>query len=103
MIAAAARRTRAAALLPIAGLLAAALASRPSLRASETFVSIGTGETDGVCYPVVQVVCRIAGPELRTQGILRSPEATPGSVYNVTLHPGAARVYEELGLTTLAK
>jgi TRAP transporter TAXI family solute receptor len=81
MIAGVLQRTRAAALL-VAG-LAAALAWTPPLRAHETFVSIGTGETDGLYYPVMEAICRTAGPDLRAQGILCSPEATPGSVYNV--------------------
>ncbi len=73
-----------AARLAVAGLLAAALAWPPLLWARETFVSIGTGETNGLYYPVAQAICMTARPELRAQGILCSPESTPGSVYNVS-------------------
>jgi CheY-like chemotaxis protein len=50
---------------------------------AETFVSIGSGEMDGVYYPVAQAICEVIGRELRAQDIWCSAEATPGSVYNV--------------------
>jgi len=49
----------------------------------EVFVSIGTGETNGIYYPVVKAICKIVEPDLREQGIRCSAETTPGSVYNV--------------------
>jgi TRAP transporter TAXI family solute receptor len=59
------------------------LGRAPPLSAYEVFVSIGTGETNGLYYPVAQAICRTAGPDLRAQRIRCSPETTPGSVYNV--------------------
>jgi len=54
-----------------------------SALAGETFVSIGTGEMNGLYYPVGEALCHVAWGELRAQGIWCSPETTPGSVYNV--------------------
>jgi uncharacterized protein len=51
--------------------------------AKEVFVSIGTGELDGVYYPLVKAICKVITPDLHAQGIWCSPETTPGSVYNV--------------------
>jgi TRAP transporter TAXI family solute receptor len=61
----------------------AAFGVAPRLSAHDVFVSVGTGETKGLYYPVAQAICRIVGPDLREQGMRCSPEATPGSVYNV--------------------
>jgi TRAP transporter TAXI family solute receptor len=72
-----------AAALVLTGLAGAALGWTPRLSAHEAFVSVGTGETNGLYYPVAQAICKTIGPELRAQGIGCSPEATPGSVYNV--------------------
>jgi hypothetical protein len=55
----------------------------PTCSATEIFVSFGTGEMNGVYYPVGKAICKIVGPELRADGIWCSPETTPGSVYNV--------------------
>jgi uncharacterized protein len=76
-------RARAPALV-LAVLAGAALGWATLLAAHEqVFVSIGTGETHGLYYPVGRAICRIIGPELRAQGIRCSPETTPGSAYNV--------------------
>lgn len=61
---------------PAAGLM-------PACFAKEVFVSIGTGEMNGVYYPVGKAICQVVAPDLRAQGIWCSPETTPGSVYNV--------------------
>jgi TRAP transporter TAXI family solute receptor len=50
---------------------------------AEVFISIGTGEMNGIYYPVTNAICKIVEPELRALGIFCSPETTPGSVYNV--------------------
>jgi TRAP transporter TAXI family solute receptor len=62
---------------------AAAIGWMATSSAKEVFVSIGTGETNGVYYPVVKAICKIVEPDLREQGIRCSAETTPGSVYNV--------------------
>jgi uncharacterized protein len=49
----------------------------------EIFASIGTGQMNGIYYPVGQAICKIVNRNLRTDGVRCSPEATPGSVYNV--------------------
>jgi uncharacterized protein len=55
-----------------------------SVRAgNEVFVSIGTGELNGIYYPVGKAICHIADQDLRTHGVRCSPETTPGSVYNI--------------------
>jgi uncharacterized protein len=74
---------RAAALL-LAALSGAALGRATSLASHEkTFVSIGTGETNGLYYPVGAAICKTLGRTLQAQGIRCSPETTPGSVYNI--------------------
>jgi TRAP transporter TAXI family solute receptor len=50
---------------------------------SEAFASIGTGQMNGVYYPVGKAICQIINRDLRTHGVRCSPEATPGSVYNI--------------------
>jgi len=47
----------------------------------EVFASIGTGELNGIYYPVSEALCLIVSRDLRTYGVRCSPEATPGSVY----------------------
>ena len=55
----------------------------------EIFASIGTGEVNGIYYPVGKAICEIVNHDLHTYGVRCSPEATPGSVYNVeALHTG---------------
>jgi len=64
-------------------IVSAAIAGMVPCSAEEVFVSIGTGELGGVYYLVGKAICKVAGPELRAQGIRCSPETTPGSVYNI--------------------
>jgi TRAP transporter TAXI family solute receptor len=50
---------------------------------SEVFASIGAGQLNGVYYPVAKAICKIVNRDLHTHGVRCSPEATPGSVYNI--------------------
>jgi TRAP transporter TAXI family solute receptor len=52
-------------------------------RPAEIFASVGTGELKGIYYPVGRAICEIVNRDIRTNGVRCSPEATPGSVYNV--------------------
>ena len=54
-----------------------------ALGPEEVFASIGTGELNGNYYPVGKAICQIVNRDLRTYGVRCSPEATPGSVYNI--------------------
>src|SRR6516165_8856813 len=56
----------------------------PARAGAEVFASIGTGETNGIYYPVGKSICQIVNRDLTTHGVRCSPEATPGSVYNLT-------------------
>ena len=47
------------------------------------FASVGTGETNGVYYPLGEVICEIVNQNLHESGVRCSRETTPGSVYNV--------------------
>src|SRR5215472_10175972 len=47
------------------------------------FASVGTGEMNGVYYPLGGVICSIVNQNLRASGVRCSRETTPGSVYNV--------------------
>ena len=49
----------------------------------EVLVSIGTGELNGVYYPVGRAICAIVNQDIRAHGVRCSPETTPGSVYNI--------------------
>jgi TRAP transporter TAXI family solute receptor len=64
--------TIAAMLFPVAGLAGDAM-----------FASVGTGQVNGIYYPVGKAICQIVNRNLRTDGVRCSPEATPGSVYNI--------------------
>ena len=56
----------------------------PAARAGEElFASVGTGELNGVYYPVGKAICDIVNRDLSIDGVRCSPEATPGSVYNI--------------------
>lgn len=55
----------------------------PARSGDEAFVSIGTGEENGVYYPVGKAICEVVNQDLRTHGVRCSPETTPGSVYNL--------------------
>src|SRR5262249_11999723 len=39
---------------------------------------------NGVYYPVGKAICQIINRDLRRHGVRCSPEATPGSVYNIS-------------------
>jgi len=54
-----------------------------ALGEEEVFASIGTGELNGIYYPVSKAICQIVNQDLRTYGVRCSPEETPGSVYNI--------------------
>jgi NMT1-like family len=47
------------------------------------FASVGTGETNGIYYPLDEVICGIVNQNLNQSGVRCSREMTPGSVYNV--------------------
>jgi TRAP transporter TAXI family solute receptor len=47
------------------------------------FASLGTGELNGVYYPVGRAICEIVNRDIKRFKVRCSPEATPGSVYNV--------------------
>jgi len=49
----------------------------------EVFASVGTGELNGVYYPVAKAICEIVNRDLSIDGVRCSPETTPGSVYNI--------------------
>jgi len=61
----------------------AAVLSAPVRADAEIFASVGTGELNGVYYPVGEAICQIVNRDLSTHGVRCSPEATPGSVYNI--------------------
>jgi TRAP transporter TAXI family solute receptor len=61
----------------------AAVLSAPVRAGDEVFASVGTGEPNGVYYPVGKAICEIVNRDLSTHGVRCSPEATPGSVYNI--------------------
>jgi len=69
-------------LIALLGAIAAILPAS-ARGAEEIFASIGTGELNGIYYPVARAICQIINRDLRTYGIRCSPEATPGSVYNI--------------------
>ena len=75
-------------LRPVAAALAAVLigvAAALSLpaRADEVFASVGTGEPNGVYYPVGKAICQIVNRDFSMHSVRCSPEATLGSVYNI--------------------
>ncbi len=68
--------------------LSAALAlgsAGPALALTDSFVTIGTGDSDGVYYPIGRGLCRIVNREREEHGLRCSAEATPGSIYNVRM------------------
>jgi uncharacterized protein len=68
-------------------LLALILAISPSLAGESSkfrmFASVGTGETNGIYYPLGEVLCGIVNQNLHESGVRCSREMTPGSVYSV--------------------
>src|SRR5215472_10034978 len=64
-------------------LFGASVVESPTAHADEAvFASVGTGELNGVYYPVGKAICEIVNRDLGTDGVRCSPETTPGSVYN---------------------
>jgi uncharacterized protein len=51
--------------------------------AKATTVSLGTGELNGVYYPVGQAICEIVDRDTTRYGVRCSAEGTPGSAYNL--------------------
>jgi uncharacterized protein len=47
------------------------------------FASVGAGETNGIYYPLSEIICGIINQNLHESGVRCSRESTPGSVYNV--------------------
>jgi len=72
-------------LSPLLAILGTVITMLPACALSdeEVFASIGTGELNGIYYPVSEALCQIVNRDLRTYGVRCSPEATPGSVYNI--------------------
>ncbi|MBV9198135.1 MAG: TAXI family TRAP transporter solute-binding subunit [Alphaproteobacteria bacterium] len=70
------------ALLPILATLTTILPAW-ALGGQEVFASIGTGELNGIYFPVTKAICEIVNQDLPKYGVRCSPEATPGSVYNI--------------------
>lgn len=64
-------------------LLAAVLALPGMARAQEAFVSIGSGASSGVYYRVAKAICAVVNREAPPDVLRCSPEATPGSIYNL--------------------
>jgi uncharacterized protein len=60
-----------------------AVLSAPVRAEDEVFVSLGTGELNGIYYPIGKAICQIVNRDLRNSGVRCSPETTPGSVYNI--------------------
>ena len=78
------RRVQPVAAALIAMLIGATVLLLASARADrEFFASMGTGELNGIYYPVGKAICQIVNRDLSTDGVRCSPETTPGSVYNV--------------------
>src|SRR5215471_17168948 len=70
--------------LVVAVLLGVAVVASATARAGdEVFASVGTGELNGVYYPVGKAICEIVNRDLSIDGVRCSPERTPGSVYNI--------------------
>jgi uncharacterized protein len=50
----------------------------PPAGAADVFASIGTGEINGVYYPVGRAICDVVNRDLSITGVRCSAEATPG-------------------------
>lgn len=48
-----------------------------------SFDLLGTGEMNGVYYPVAGEICALVDRDTRVSGVRCSRETTPGSVYNI--------------------
>src|SRR6516162_9266626 len=71
--------------LVVAVLLGVAVVAPATARAGDevVFASVGTGEPNGIYYPVGKAICEIVNRDLSIDGVRCSPERTPGSVYNI--------------------
>ena len=67
----------------VAVLIAIAAALSVPVRADEIFASVGTGEPNGIYYPVGKAICQIVNRDFSMHSVRCSPEATPGSAYNI--------------------
>ena len=73
------------AIVVVIGILASvAVVPAATARAGEeVFASVGTGELNGIYYPVGKAICQIVNRDLSIHGVRCSPETTPGLVYNM--------------------
>jgi hypothetical protein len=62
---------------------AAAFLPASARAGDDVFASVGTGQINGIYYPVGKAICQIANRDLSTHGVRCSPETTPGSAYNI--------------------
>jgi TRAP transporter TAXI family solute receptor len=67
----------------VAVLIAVAAALSVPVRADGVFASVGTGEPNGIYYPVGKAICQIVNRDFSMHSVRCSPEATPGSAYNI--------------------
>jgi len=80
--------------LVLSGGLLLALMSSP-LRAEERFVTIGSGDTTGVYYPVGATIAGLVNAKRAEHGIRATVESTRGSIFNLN---AISSGYLELGL-----
>ena len=76
-------RVRLVAAMLVAVLIGIAAGFSVPARADEVFASVGTGEPNGVYYPVGKAICQIVNRDFSMDRVRCSPETTPGSVYNI--------------------
>ena len=76
-------RVRPVAAVLVAVLIGIAVGFSVPARADEVFASVGTGEPNGVYYPVGKAICQIANRDFSMYRVRCSPETTLGSVYNI--------------------
>lgn len=69
--------------LALAGFIAAGTLVPALAGADRDFLSVGTGMTGGVYFPVGAAICELVNKAAGADGLYCSPEATPGSVYNL--------------------
>jgi TRAP transporter TAXI family solute receptor len=51
--------------------------------AQDTFISVGSGASSGLYYTLSKALCGLVNRDQAASGVWCSPEATPGSVYNL--------------------
>ena len=71
--------------MPLVAALVGSMAifSAPTVRAADTFITIGTGGVTGVYYPTGGAICRLVNKGRKDHGVRCSVESTGGSVYNL--------------------